>query len=103
MKKSRLLPKQKNILLQLGENIRLARQRRKLSTEMVAERANIGRTTLWNLEKGQANISLETLVRVLGVFGMDGEIAKLAQDDTLGRKLQDIELMKKHARKRDKS
>ncbi|MEZ4686659.1 MAG: helix-turn-helix transcriptional regulator [Bacteroidia bacterium] len=93
MKKSTLLPRQKRILVQLGENIRLARKRRKLSAEMVAERANIGRTTLWNLEKGKANVSLETLIRVMGVFGMDEEIRSLALDDLLGRKLQDIVLL----------
>ena len=47
-----LLPKEKRILKQLGENLKLARLRRKYTAEMVAERANISRTTLWNLEKG---------------------------------------------------
>ncbi|RMG69572.1 MAG: XRE family transcriptional regulator [Bacteroidetes bacterium] len=94
MKNATLLPKQKRILERLGENIRLARLRRNLSAELLAERANIGRTTLWSLEKGNANVSLTTLIRVLGALGMAEELAQLAADDTLGRKLQDIELMK---------
>jgi transcriptional regulator with XRE-family HTH domain len=94
MKNATLLPKQKRILARLGENIRLARLRRNLSAELLAERANIGRTTLWSLEKGHANVSLTTLVRVLGALGMAEELGRLAEDDTLGRKLQDIELMK---------
>jgi transcriptional regulator with XRE-family HTH domain len=88
-----ILPKEKKIILQLGENLKLARLRRKLSTAMVAERANIARTTLWNLEKGESNVSLATLIRVLSVLGMEKELGQLAQDDELGRKLQDIELI----------
>jgi hypothetical protein len=39
-----LLPRNQKILLTLGENIRLARLRRKFSSAIVAERANISRT-----------------------------------------------------------
>ncbi|MEM7659525.1 MAG: transcriptional regulator, partial [Bacteroidota bacterium] len=35
--------------------------------------------------------------RVLQVLGMAEELEKLAVDDPLGRKLQDIELMKRKA------
>ncbi len=87
MKKAVLLPKEEKLLIQLGENIRLARLRRKLTTEMVAERANIGRTTLWSLEKGDANVSLTTLLRVLGVLGMADELGRIAENDNLGRRL----------------
>jgi len=46
-----LLPKPKRVLEQLGENIRLARLRRKLSESQVAERAGIARSTLALVEK----------------------------------------------------
>ncbi|MDP5170643.1 MAG: helix-turn-helix domain-containing protein [Bacteroidia bacterium] len=98
MKKAVLLPKERKIIAQLGENIRLARLRRKISAELLAERANIGRTTLWSLEKGDANVSLVTLVRVLHSLGMADELGRIALDDALGRKLQDIELMRKNVR-----
>jgi len=87
-----LLPKEKQLLKQLGENLKLARLRRKYTTEMVAERANISRTTLWNMEKGVATTSISTLLQVLSVYGMEKDIAKLAADDVLGRKLQDAKL-----------
>jgi len=45
-KKAVLLPKERRILATLGENLKLARRRRKLTAEQVAERANIGRSTL---------------------------------------------------------
>ena len=41
-----LLPQMDRILSNLGENIKLARLRRRLSAEIVAERAVISRATL---------------------------------------------------------
>lgn len=90
--KNKLLPKQNRILEELGENLKLARLRRKYTAEMVAERARISRTTLWNLEKGKSVTSISTLLQVLSVYGMEKDILKLAGDDLLGRKLQDANL-----------
>jgi len=87
-----LLPKEKRIIKQLGENLKLARLRRKYTAEMVSERANISRTTLWNLEKGDTTVSITSLLQVLSVYGMEKDILKLAEDDILGRKLQDAKL-----------
>lgn len=42
-KKTLLLPKQQRILRELGENIKLARLRRKLSADQVSTRANIAK------------------------------------------------------------
>lgn len=91
-KSYKLLPKEKRILEQLGENLRLARLRRKLSTEMVAERAGISRTTLWNIETGRASTSVATLLQVLSVYGLEGDLLKVSEDDVLGRKIQDAGL-----------
>ena len=93
MKKGQLLPKEEKILEQLGENIKLARRRRKISAKLLAERANISRTTLWNLAKGEANVSLYSLIQVLNSLGLEKDLLNLAKDDELGRKLQDIELL----------
>lgn len=92
LKSENLLPKDKRILEQLGESLKLTRLRRKFTTEIVAERANISRTTLWNLEKGKPTTSIVTLLRVLSVYGLENDILKLADDDVLGRKLQDANL-----------
>jgi len=89
----KLLPKEKRILKQLGENLKLARLRRKYTAEMVAERADISRTTLWKLEKGEPTTSITALLQILGVFGMEKDLLKLAEDDILGRKLQDANLI----------
>jgi transcriptional regulator with XRE-family HTH domain len=87
-----LLPKLKRSLVLLGENIRLARLRRKYSAEQVAERANIGRATVWLIEKGAPSVSMGAYLQVLFVLGLDGDIAQVASNDPLGRKLQDAGL-----------
>ena len=51
-RKAILMPSSQKVLKKLGENIKLARLRRKLSAEQVAERADISRSTLWHEEKG---------------------------------------------------
>jgi len=95
-----LLPKAQKTILNLGENIKLARLRRKYSTQQVAERANISRPTLLSIEKGNPTISIGALVKVLFVLGLENDITNVAKDDELGRKLQDAELIiKKRAPK----
>ena len=46
-----VLPQTQAILEQLGEQIKLARLRRHLSAELVAERAGVSRATVWNVER----------------------------------------------------
>lgn len=87
------LPKHKRILESVGENLRLARLRRKLSAEQVAERAGISRNTLYLLEKGSASSSIATLFQVLAALGLEDQYSKLAADDELGRRLEDARLV----------
>ncbi|MEX0988470.1 MAG: helix-turn-helix transcriptional regulator [Bacteroidales bacterium] len=95
-----LLPKHKKILSELGGNIKLARLRRKFSTEQVSQRANISRPTLLSIEKGSESVSIGLYLRVLAVLGLEEDILSVGQDDELGRKLQDAKLsIKKRAPK----
>ncbi len=87
-----LLPKNKKLLQAVGENIKLARLRRKLTMDQVSERAGISRPTLSSLEKGSPSISLGIVLQVLLVLGLEKDILLLADDDVLGRKLQDAAL-----------
>lgn len=88
-----LLPKTQEILAQMGEQIRLARLRRHLSAELVAERAGISRMTLSSIEKGSPSVSIGSYAAVLHALnGMDSDLLLVAKDDELGRKLQDLEL-----------
>jgi transcriptional regulator with XRE-family HTH domain len=98
-----LLPSHKKILSQLGEDMKLARLRRKLSTEQVAERAGISRSTLWQIEKGTPSVAIGSYLQVLFIFGLEKNFLTIANDDVLGRKLQDAEiLVKKRASKTKK-
>ncbi len=98
-----LLPRLDKILTTMGENIKLARLRRKLTMEQVSERAGISRSTLWQVEKGLPNVTMGIYIQVLFVLGLENDIQLLAGDDILGRKLQDNAiLVKERAPKRKK-
>ena len=92
-KKQILLPKHRVILEQLGENIKLARKRRKITAEQLSERAGIVRMTLYQIEKGNPSVAIGGYFNVLRVMGLQNDFLKLAADDKFGRKLQDLELL----------
>ena len=94
-RKNTLLPTADKTLRSLGENIRLARKRRRLSEIQVSERAGIARSTLQLIEQGEAGVAMSSYLQVLFVFGLDKDLLKVAADDPLGRKLQDAELINK--------
>ncbi|MCU0431979.1 MAG: helix-turn-helix domain-containing protein [Bacteroidia bacterium] len=75
-----------------GHNLKQARLRRKLSAAQVAERAGMSRSTLWQIEKGAPGVSLGSYMQVMLVLNLENDIAMLAANDELGRKLQDAEL-----------
>jgi transcriptional regulator with XRE-family HTH domain len=91
--KTVLLPRLTRIMEEFGENIKLARLRRKLSLEQVSERAGISRSTLWAIEKGSDSVAIGSYIQVLFVLGLEKDFTLLAKDDVLGRKLQDIGLV----------
>ena len=98
-----LLPKLTKILEGLGEDIKLARLRRRLSAEQIAERAGISRSSLWQIEKGMPNVSMGYYAQVLFVLGLEKNLSIMAADDTLGRKLQDAEILVKNRAPKRKS
>lgn len=90
-----LLPRVSRLLRGYGENLKLARLRRRYSAETVAQRAGISRKTLYKVEKGDAAVALGIYARVMQVLRLEEDLAKLGVDDPLGRKLQDIGLSPK--------
>ena len=94
-KKVLLTPKLQNIMTQVGEQIYLARKRRKLSTEIVAKRAGISRATLWKIEKGDGSVAFGYYLQVLHAMNLEKEFLHIAADDELGRFLQDAEYERK--------
>ena len=88
-----LMPQTRNYLCQMGEQIRLARLRRKLSAQLVAERAGISRQTLTSIENGASSVAIGAYAAVLHALNsLDKDLLLIARDDEFGRKLQDLEL-----------
>ncbi|WP_420224102.1 helix-turn-helix domain-containing protein [Pigmentiphaga litoralis] len=87
-----VFPQEQRLLSSLGERLRLARKRRKLSNAVVAQRAGISRTTLYKVEAGDAGATLGSYVRVLAVLGLENDLNHVGADDRVGRKLQDLAL-----------
>ena len=92
-RKAVIFPRQQQILNVLGENIKLARKRRKLTQQIISDRTGISRVTLRKIENGEPTVSIGHYLSVLGVLSLAEDLAKVAQDDELGRKLQDAKLL----------
>ena len=88
-----VLPATLDILIKMGEQIQLARLRRNLSVDLTAERAGISRATLWKVEKGDPSVAIGIYASVLHALNdMDKDLLLVAQNDPLGRTLQDLNL-----------
>jgi transcriptional regulator with XRE-family HTH domain len=94
-KKTILLPGPEKILTELGVNLKLARKRRKLTRNLVAERAGIARSTLQLIEDGNPGVAMSRYLQVLFVLGLEKDLLRVAADDLPGRKLQDAALLNK--------
>lgn len=90
------------LLGQVGRQLALARLRRQYSAQTVAERAGISRKTLYRVEQGDPAVALGIYARVLQVLRLEQDLAALAVDDELGRKLQDAGLKPRRRAPRDK-
>jgi len=76
----------------LGERLRLARLRRRMSLAELATRVGVTRQTLSRLEHGDLSTSVGVLAQLLGVLGLEEDLDQLARDDELGQRLQDVRL-----------
>ncbi len=85
-------PQSRRLVEALGMRLRAARLRRNMSQPMLAERVGVSVPTIGKLEAGDPTTSLATMLRVLTVLGLAGDIDLIAAQDTLGRSLQDSEL-----------
>ena len=89
---------------ELLEQIKLARLRRNLSAELVAERAGISRASLWKVESGSPAVAIGIYAAVLHALGnMDKDLALVAKDDAMGRQMQDLNLLTRKRASRRKN
>ena len=89
-----VFPKNRAYLEQLGENIKLARKRRHYTQQLVSDRTGYSRLTIRKIERGDPVVSIGHYLGVLSVLGLAEDIALVASDDELGKKLRDIELLR---------
>jgi transcriptional regulator with XRE-family HTH domain len=102
-KTARLLPATERLLQALGERLRLARLRRRLPAKQVAERAGMAVPTLRAIERGSPSATLGAYASVMQVLQLEAGLVLVAQDDPLGRQLQDTALMSRLTTRRSRS
>ncbi len=88
-----LLPKQRRMLEEMGQQIKLARLRRNFTSQEMAERTGLTRGTISKIESGDETVSFGNYFRTLIALGLDNDILNIAKDDLLGRKLQDAQIL----------
>jgi transcriptional regulator with XRE-family HTH domain len=69
-------------LAELGQRVRTARVRRRLSTEDLAQACGIGRRTLYRIENGEPGIALGTFLCVLWKLALLDTLGGVANPDT---------------------
>ena len=89
------------ILASMGEQIKLARLRRKISTTALSQMAGLSRVTLGEIEKGNPRVSLGAYASVLSCLGLEGDLSLIAKEDIPGRNLQDNALLKKEGKRHE--
>ena len=88
-----VLPQTQILLSQMGDQIRMARLRRRLPSELIAERAGVSRATVSAVERGNPSVAIGAYAAVLQALGgLEKDLLLIAKDDELGRKLQDLAL-----------
>ncbi len=88
--------KAKEALVQLGEQIRMARKRRQWTIAELAKKIGVSSPTIIALEKGETTVSVGVLVSTLWTLGLETELHNLANpNDIEGIKLMNTRLPKK--------
>lgn len=88
-------------LRKLGEDLALARRRRRISTASMAERIQVSVATLRRLERGDPTVAIGTVAQALLVFNAIDRLAQLLDTaaDEVGLQLMD-EAVPKRIRKK---
>lgn len=84
----------RRILKKLGENVAIARKKRRLSQELIAERVLTTRQTISRIERGDPRVAFGTWATTLFVLGLHDQLEELADPsrDELGMALENQHL-----------
>ena len=87
----------KKALQTLGNNLKEARIKRRITMALLAERAGVTMVTLAKIEKGDAAVSLGIYAKILFILGLLDNLNKLADPttDTVGKMLEEERLPKR--------
>ena len=72
----------KEYLKKMGALVRKARLQQNLSGAELAKRAGVGVNTIWNIENGNASVSLKNVLLVLSVLDCADRVLKTAPADS---------------------
>ena len=88
----------------LGENIRNARKRRRITMNLLAERAKISRVTLSKIEKGDPSVAIKYYASVLQMLGLLKNLEEVAaaKNDGIGVIIEEENLPQRIRLKRKK-
>jgi transcriptional regulator with XRE-family HTH domain len=96
-----LFPRTKRRADALGERLKAARLRRRMSETEMAARVMVSRPTLRKLEAGNLTVSFAVLARALEVLNLDEDLDRIAENDKLGHRLADARTPRPHRGKPD--
>jgi len=84
-------------LKKLGQDIRDARLRRRISMQLMAERTTLSKSTVSKIENGDPSVSMGGYAYVLFVLGMTERLSDLVDSahDLIGRRLEEENLPKR--------
>ena len=91
MKRKKLLPIQsQEALTIIGQNIKEARIKRRISTVLMAQKTGITRITIGKIEKGNPNVSIGAYALVIFNLGLTDKLKNLLDpiQDTEGMNLE---------------
>lgn len=85
-----LYPQAERALKKVGNDLRDARRRRRISTTTLAERARISRATLYRIEKGDSGVSISSYTAVIFALGLIDQLKDAfdARHDAVGLGLE---------------
>ena len=90
-------------LQQIGNNLQVARKRRKLSVKQAAERIGTSLSSIRRMEHGDPSVRIETYLAALEVYQLD-QTLRFAdpEDDRIGLALEKQRLPKRIRSKKEK-
>ncbi len=89
-------------LIALGHNLKVARLKRRLPQNVLAERAGVSMSTLCKIENGNGGVAIASYASVLMALDLGTPFSEIGRSDPLGMALE-TETLPKRIRKSGKS